>query len=495
MKRKSNIIQSDEQRFENSMATNSPLDKQIFKRLLVSDICSQPLVKNEVRIGTYTFDEIKHILSNPRTHRNQLLTINEEMKRLSPHYRRVIEFYGNIPVLDWYIDLHGILPENFNTEEKQKRLKARYSRVEIELEKMNIKHEFNKVFSIIASQDVFYGLVNETATEFFFQKLNPMICEIYEIQDGVYNFKINLNQIAEIEIEKYPSYIQLAWQEWRNGTGYWQYAPDVDKQICIKFDESSVVTMPPLLNAVKDLFDLDTFKKLKVQSGYTDNYKAIATEVPFANDKTDKPLVSIDTIEMFGELNHEALNDNIGLLHTVGKTHMISFKDNSNTRNNVKESTDDFFNSVGIDETIFNGGNSVGVLQYSLENNSSYIYAIYRQIERWINRYLKFKGLSDKTIKFSVSILDSTVFNREDVTKRYAQAIQYGTPVKREYIASLGVTPSKANCSAFFENTLLGWDKSWIPVQSAYTQSSVHTENTLLAENAIQDSGGDKLDE
>ena len=471
-KNKNVLKTKDEEQFNLSMSGNSPLDVNVFKRLLISDICSHQLVDSEVRIGTYTFDDISKILSNPKAHRQQLLVVNEEMKRLSPHYRRAIEFYGNMPTLDWYIDLYGVNGDFYGDVEKQKRLKARYYKVENELEKMNIKHEFGKVFKIIASQDVYYGLVNETATEFFFQKLNPSMCEIYEVQDGVYNFKINLNQISQLEVEKYPSYIQDAWKEWQSGNGYWQYAPDADKQVCIKFDESTVITVPPLLNAVKDLFDLDIFKKLKLQSARTDNYKAIVTEIPFDNTKTDKPMVSIEAIELFGNLNREALNENVGMIHTVGKTQPISFKDNANTRNNVEESTNDFYNSIGVDSVMFNGSTAGSSMKLSLESNSAYIYSVYRQIERWVNRYLKFKGLSDKSIKFAMTILDSTVFNRSDVGKRYSEAIQYGAPVKRAYIASLGVTPSKANCGALLENTLLDWNNTWIPVQSSYTQTS-----------------------
>lgn len=460
----------DEKHFENVINGSTSLDPKVFKRLLMSDIVSTQIFDNEVRIGTYSFEDISKIISNPRAHRHQLLVINEEMKRLSPHYRRIVELYGNIPVLDWYIDLYDVTPESFDDSKKLDRLKKRYQKVESQVEKMNLKHEFSKVFKVIASQDVYYGLVNEGDTEFFFQKLNPSMCEIYEVQDGVYNFKINLNQISELELEKYPDYIQQAYSEWRSGKGFYQYAPDPDKQVCIKFDESTVVTMPPLLNVVKDLFDLEKYKKLKYIAAKSDNYKAIVTEVPFSNDKTDKPMVSIDTIELFAEMNRDAVDDSVGLIHTVGNTKAVSFKDNTNTQNNVEDCTNDFYNSAGIDSAIFNGSTSGSGMKLALEQNGAYIYAVYRQIERWVNRYLKFKGLSDKSIKFAITILDSTVFNRTDVSKKYAEAIQYGAPVKRAYIASLGVTPSKANCAALLENTLLDWNNTWIPVHSSFTQ-------------------------
>ena len=50
--------------------------------------------------------------------------------------------------------------------------------------------------------------------------------------------------------------------------------------------------MPFLLGLIKDILDLDTYKKLKLQKARVDNYKAIVIEIPIDEDAVDKPLLT-----------------------------------------------------------------------------------------------------------------------------------------------------------------------------------------------------------
>ena len=56
---------------------------------------------------------------------------------------------------------------------------------------------------VIPYQDIYCGLVFENQSDFFFQQIGFEICELYEIQDGLYNFRIDLSQIKDKEERKY----------------------------------------------------------------------------------------------------------------------------------------------------------------------------------------------------------------------------------------------------------------------------------------------------
>ena len=52
-----------------------------------------------------------------------------------------------------------------------------------------------KITSVLPMQDVFYGLIFEDSSDFFVLSINPSICKICQVQDGVFNFKIQLSGI------------------------------------------------------------------------------------------------------------------------------------------------------------------------------------------------------------------------------------------------------------------------------------------------------------
>jgi hypothetical protein len=177
--------------------------------------------------------------------------------------------------------------------------------------------------------------------------------------------------------------------------------PPADKQICLKLNNQWVYPYPILIGLIRDVMDLDVYKKLKLQSARTDNYKAIMMEVPIDKSTVDKPLLTSNTLAAFAEINRENMSNDIGLIYTLGSSgEPISFKDSNNTRNNVSDANDEIYNSSGVSKELYNGSSSGTALTYSIENDSGYIYRLYRQFERWVNRYIKTKKYNKATFKF-----------------------------------------------------------------------------------------------
>ena len=238
------------------------------------------------------------------------------------------------------------------------------------------------------------------------------MCKLHQIQDGLYNFKINLSAIKPQELDAYPDYVQDAYVDFMDGkqSSKW-YLPPADKQICIKMNSQWTYPYPLLIGLVKDILDLDTYKKLKLQSARTDNYKAILVEVPIDESTVDKPLLSPDVLSLFAEINRESLSNDIGMIHTLGsKGEAISFKDSANTRNNVSDAVDELYNDSGISKELFNSGGTATAMTLSVENNAGFVYDVYRQFERWINRYIKLRKFNKPSFKFYFYLLDITVF-------------------------------------------------------------------------------------
>lgn len=461
----------DQNAFDKSMETGK-VDWKNFSRLMTYDLCTRTSVMDNGCVGDISLSDVEMALKHPKQGWKILLRISEQLMRVSPHYYRLNNLYSNMALFCWWIDLYDV-----RDGAKDEVVKKTYCSLAAKLEGMNLKHEFSKIMKVIPYQDIYCGLVFENQSDFFFQQIDYKVCELYQIQDGLYNFRIDLTKIDGTNLVAFPSYVQKAWFDLRDGIananvkGQW-YSPPADKQICLKMNSQWTFPYPILISLIKDILDLDVYKKLKLQSARTDNYKAIAVEVPIDETAVDKPLLTPDTLGIFAEINRESMSDDIGLIHTLGSNATpISFKDSSNTRNNVSDAIDSLYDSGGITKELFNGSSSASAVGYSIENDSGFIYGLYRQFERWMNRFIKIRKYNKPNFKFSFSLLDMTIFNRKDVTARYKDAIALGIPVIDKYISSLDLTPSRTLGAYVAHEKIFDFRTHCVPLQTAYNSS------------------------
>lgn len=486
---------SDKNKFEKSITENK-LDLSSFQRLMLRDLCTNTKILETGYIGDVNIEDVEIALKHPKQGWKILLRASETLMRISPHYFRMNNLYSNMPVFCWWLDLYDV-----KDNAKVDNIKKSYSALATKLESMNLKHEFSKIMKTLPYLDIYCGLVFENQSDFFFQQIDYKICELYQIQDGLYNFRIDLTQINPKNLDAYPDYVQQAWFDLRDGNvnsninGQW-YNPPADKQICLKLNSQWTYPYPILIGLIKDILDLDIYKKLKLQSARTDNYKAIAVEVPIDENTVDKPLLTPETLAVFAEINRESMTDDIGLLHTLGSNATpISFKDSNNTRNNVSDSVDEVYNSAGITKELFNGSSSATAVGYSIENDSGFIYNLYREIERWVNRWIKVRKYNKSNFKFFFYLLDMTIFNRKDVTARYKDSIALGIPVIDKYISSLDLTPSRILGAYITHENIFDFRSHCIPLQTSYNSSIDNNKTgrpTAESQGEVLDEAGEK---
>lgn len=461
----------DQNKFEQSMKTGK-VDFKNFQRLMIRDLCTNTSVIETGCIGDISLRDVELALKYPKQGWKILLAASNELMRVSPHYFRMNNLYSNMALFCWWIDLYDV-KENAKVDN----IKKTYSALAAKLESMNLKHEFSKIMKVIPYQDIYCGLVFESQFDFFFQEINYKICELYQIQDGLYNFRIDLTQIKGQNLSAYPDYVQQAYIDLKDGkinpniSGQW-YTPPTDKQICLKLNSQWKYPYPILINLIKDILDLEVYKKLKLQSARTDNYKAIAVEVPIDENTVDKPLLTPDTLGIFAEINRESMTDDIGLIHTLGSSATpISFKDSSNTRNNVSDAVDEIHNSSGITKELGNGSSSGTAVTFSIENDSGFVYGLYRQFERWANRFIKIRKYNKTAFKFYFYLLDVTIFNRDNVSKRYKEAASLGVSVIDKWLATLDMTPSRTLGSFILHKDIFDFQNNFVPLQSSFNSS------------------------
>lgn len=125
-------------------------------------------------------------------------------------------------------------------------------------------------------------------------------------------------------------------------------------------------------------------------------------------------------------------------------------------------------------------GSELWPRNHSGQDDQMIVFAMMRQIERWINRKLKSVSTA---VKFKVNILDVTYFNRQEVHDRLVKDGQYGMPVRSAIMATSGYSPSDVENMQYLENTVLNLSANEVPLISSNTQSAADS-------NAATDEGG-----
>ena len=109
---------------------------------------------------------------------------------------------------------------------------------------------------------------------------------------------------------------------------------------------------------------------------------------------------------------------------------------------------------------------------FSVENDSGFVYGLYRQFERWVNRFIKIRKYNKHTFKFFFYLLDITIFNRDNVSKRYKEACSLGASVIDKWLATLDMTPSRTLGSFTLHKDIFDFQNNFIPLASSFNSSS-----------------------
>lgn len=443
----------------------------------------------------YTKTDVTRFLENPTRYAKELGQMSTALYQASPHYRRLVNYYANLPSLDYIVEPYGLdLTKSLN----EKSFRTGYQRALDLTDMMSIKHEFQKALKSAWIRDTFYGYQHEGKDSFFIQELPFDFCQISSIEDGVYNFSFNFQYFDRnpTQVEMYPKEFKSMYNKFKSGSqGQWQEL-DSTKTVVVKINEEITNDVPPFIGIFRSIYDIEDYKALKMAKETMSNYKFVVQKIPI-RDKTERNndfLIDLTNVAMFHNKTSQTLPDGVGLITTPFEVDTINFSKDKAESDNVQEAEREFYASAGTSQMLFNGDKSSNAnLGKSINVDEQDVFALNRQIERFIARKMKYdiKG----AYKFRAKILDITVFNRDAVIEQYLKSAQYGLPVKMLLGASLGLSPSGVTNMAFLENEVLQLTDKFIPLSSSHTQSGDGQEEDKSGESDENPNGRPESEE
>ncbi|WP_425203613.1 hypothetical protein [Priestia megaterium] len=469
------------------MSNNNILNFAKLGKMIINDLNDvQSNTSSSSIMKRFNKDNIIKFMSNPQKNEKQLREVSRYLYNASPNYKRLILYFAYLPTFDYIVEPYGLNPAKVNIDA----FKKQYQKNLDTLESMNLSHEFLKVLKVAFKEDVFYGYEHTEDDSYFIQPMNPEYCKISSIEDGVYNYAYDFSYFDKNynKIDTFPQEFKVKYAQYKKTSKKW-IELDSKNTICIKINEELEYPVPPFNTVFESIFDIEDYKRLKKAKTKLDNYMILTHEIP-VNDKSGKPddfLIDLDTAITFHNRAAQALPEEVGLITSPMKMSAIKLDKNSKDADNVAHAERDYYNAAGVSQVLFNSDKTTSVgLNKSVVTDEQVIFAVLRQLERWVNR--KIKRLN-KTYNFKVKFLDITVFNRNEVSDRLLKAAQFGMPVKMALGASLGLTPSSFSSMSFLENEVLSLHDKLRPLQSSHTQTTDEGGAPTKEDDNITESG------
>lgn len=418
----------------------------------------------------YTKDQLVTYLGNPASYEKQLRKMSKYLFNISNYYRRLIQYFANMPTYSYTISPYGL--DRSKTVNANKLKKAYYSSVAA-VELMNLPHEATKMFTIAFRDDVYYGYEWETNDSVAFQNLDADYCKISSIEDGVYNFAFDFSYFDsnQDKLPNYPPEFQTMYNTYKTNTQLYKWQElDSTKSICIKVNEHDYIPIPPFVSLFSALADIEDYRAISKNASETNNYKALAMEIPLG-DKGEF-LIDYNDAKEFYDMMTNVLPPNIGAILTPMKLTDWNFEKsgvNSDT-NEVAKAEATFFTTAGVNKILFGGGEdpSATTLNLCTVNDQMIVFAVMRQLERWVNRKLKSVSSS---YKFRINFLPVTHYNIAEMHERYLKDATYGMPTRTAALATAGYAGTDYENMTYLENEILGLGNNEIPLKSSNTQS------------------------
>lgn len=420
----------------------------------------------------YKPEQVAQYLSDPAKYESQLRDISRYLTVSSPQYWRLINYFSTIAKISPIL-----IPLDIEKFKKNKnKANKTFNECKKAIENMNIQHECLKIINVACREDIFYGYEIETEDSYFIKPMNPDYCRISGVYDGcfIYEFNfayfdsykdelMNYYAIDKSFVKKYNLYKSkgndFKWQEL-----------DVNREVCVKFQETFNFCCPPYVSVFNDLYDIGDYKDLNKAKVESDNNKFIGFEMPIRKDNgnTDDWLLEVDTMKTYYSLISASLSGKLGSFLSPMPFKEISFPSNKSEVDQVSNAIKSFWGSTGVADVLVGENKNAGTLKYSIMTDESILYGLYRQLERWLSR--KFKNKTDGLL--TAKIPNLTIFNLKDETDRYLKASEYGYIGAKTMVETcLSFSQNEIDGLAYLENDLLNKVELMIPVQSTHTQS------------------------
>lgn len=421
----------------------------------------------------YTKENIAKFLSNPQRSEKQLRDAVRYIYSASPHFRRIIQYFASLSDLSYVVSPYRIDPKAAKVD----RVASNYRKVLNTMSLMSVKTQFPRILTVCLREDVFYGTIWTAKDNITIQQLPSDFCKISSIEGNVFNVSFDFSYFDAHPdlLEFYPPEFTEKYNTYRKDRIKYRYIElSCPNSFAIKVNvETPEYAMPPLVGILRDIYDLEDYRGLKMAKEVIENYALLVMRLPM--DDEGNWLIDFDKAEEFWSNLDSVMPEEVGSVLSPMDVNKISFeKSNTGDTDAVSDAEQNLFTSAGVSSLLFNNVRaSANALLLSIKADQAVTFNIVKSLQDMVNRFIQAQNYGKN---FHVEFLDVSWVNRKEAGEAYLKACQYGIPMISYYCASQGLEQDELDNMSFLETKVLGLQDMFKPLRSSATMSSSDDE-------------------
>jgi len=430
----------------------------------------------------YNKEDIAKYLANPERFERQLRRAVRYIYNVSPHFRRLIQYFAGLSDLSYIVEPYRIDPKRANV----RIVNNNYRKVLNVLSAMSIKTQFPKILTVCLREDTFYGTMWITPDNITIQQLPSDFCAISSIEGNVPNVSFDFSYFDRHpdRLSHYPEEFTVKYEQYKRDRLERRWIElDAPTSFAIKCNSDILhYSVPPFAGILREILDLDDYRLMKLARTALENYAMVWMKLPMTEDGAWG--IDLKKAKDFWSNLDSVLPEEVGSVLSPMDLEKISFeKSRDGDTDTIAEAEQNLFTAAGVSSLLFNNSKaSANALLLSIRADQCITYGIVKSIEDMVNRYVQSLPYGKN---FIVNFLDVSPFNRKEVGDAYLKAASYGLPTVSAYAASQGIGQAELDTMSFLETDVLGLQDMFRPLQSSSQMSSEDLES-----NGATDEGG-----
>lgn len=465
------MYQADKKNVEDFLEHKSPtFNFSSLRRLTLSELSYKGAFKYN-RICGFTRRQILNMVQYPERYGYQIIRLSRYMYQKSGYYKRLIDYFVNMAVINWTID----------TEIKQDRLftinqntfRKNYVKYTAQVNKFKLDNRVTDIFKRLFVDDACFAFVTENDIDSSIYILEPDYCKIEKIVNGsVFQFSVNRSLIDASVYETLPEELRMILEQSKEISLDNRVMIPYENSLCLKYNNDFTYLYPCFFALIAQILEIDDVKDLSKAKSEADAYKIIVYKIPTNDD--DQISMGDEIVTPFVELGKSILPEQFGVIPSPMDVQLLETKSTvTDDTNKIEQAVNNYYGEAGVSKALISSASSGSELKLSMKVDSSDIYRIYRQIEAWVDLQMKLRGYIYNDYQFVYRILPTTIFDVDDYIDRQLKLAQASIPNKGALLAASGINTAKMFGNSFMEQVFKEnvFDR-WEVLKTSYTTSN-----------------------
>ena len=408
--------------------------------------------------------------------------ISDFFFRTNGIYSRLCKYMANLYKYDWMLTPY-INEEKANLD----KVLTQFHNGLTLLDNFNVKAFLGKAALKVIRHGAYYGYIIPTdANKIVVQELPANYCRSRFECNGQPAVEFNMKYFDETfkdtvqrlkMLKMFPVEFQKGYVLYKEGKLPAEFSGDsagwylLSPEYAFAFNNSGE-EIPLFISVIPYLIDLDQAQDLDRKKMAQQLVKIIIQKMPL--DKNGDLVFDVDEAADLHNNAVKMLGKAIGVdvLTTFAEVDVADLADKSSVTSvdELEKVERTVYNASGTAQNLFNTDGNIA-LDRSIKNDEASLTNLILQFESFLNKLIEPFNKSPKKFSFRVQLLNTTVYNYQELSKQYKELASMGYSKMLPLIA-LGQSQSSILASAYFETQVLDLVSLFIPPLTSNTMNS-----------------------